>query len=59
MVVEDVLSYSKYSNCMKSFNNGECFRKDFKSGELTISLEQYKVKVNENESNLTKLAIIS
>ena len=43
MVIEDVLSYTDFSKCKKLFGKGECFRKEYRTNDVVISVEQSKL----------------
>ena len=40
MVIEDILSYPNYMECLHKIQNGECFRKEFSYNDVKIALEQ-------------------
>lgn len=55
MVIEDILTYSKFDKCRKLFNNGECFRKEYRGDNVLISIEQSRL----SDGNLFRLASVS
>lgn len=48
MVIEDILSYTDFSKCIKLFEKGECFRKEYKTDGVVISVEQSKLSNGDN-----------